>query len=326
MLNTGTSNHYSNWTMKLIIINVAIHLLQLMTMDNVSYLNIVAENGHVFRIERPSVIYYGGLTPYLVVAKGYVWQFFSYLFLHSPAGMIHIFFNMYALLLFGMPIEQLWGTKRFLIYYFFTGIGAGLVIFIINIIMQSATFYAPTIGASGAVFGLLLAFGMLFPDLKLLLFFFIPIKAKHLVILYGGLELMLQLFAGKYSNISHVGHLGGLFFGLLYFAYYRRKGLAFKGKILKAKLKKEDASAEASPFVKSSSKDISLETILQKLKTSGVDSLSDDEFQKIKYMDIMTTDNDNICVEEDFDLNDSYCDKCENVNACLMREIKKYLK
>ena len=143
---------------------------------------------------------------------------------------MHIFFNMYALLLFGIPIEQLWGPKKFLIYYFFTGVGAGITIFVMNLVLGDIGFFIPTIGASGAVFGLLLAFGMLFPEAELLVFFFVPMKAKYLVILYGGIELYLQISSGGQSSVSHLGHLGGLVFGLIYFLVTRRKGIEFKAK------------------------------------------------------------------------------------------------
>jgi membrane associated rhomboid family serine protease len=319
------NNESSNWTMKLIIINVVIYILQIMTIENTTSINLAIGDGRIFQYERSTVLFYGGLTPYLVITKGYVWQFVSYMFLHNSSGMMHIFFNMYALLLFGMPIEQKWGSKKFLFYYFFTGIGAGLTIFIINLIIRDQSMLIPTIGASGAVFGMLLAFGVLFPNVKLLLFFFIPIKAKHLVILYGGIELMLEVFSGKNSSISHIGHLGGLFFGLLFFAYHYRKGIGFKAKVMKAKLSKEDPSQKTNSFTQASAKQSSLVDILKKLKATGPSTLTDDEFQHIKYMDIMHENQSDLCVEDDFDLSDNYCDKCENINACLMREIKKYL-
>ena len=184
------------------------------------------------------------------------YQFITYMFMHGSFG--HIFFNMFALWMFGSVLEQAWGPKRFLIYYMITGIGAGLiqvlVIFIqvhyaeaglsadqiaqvretgFDILQNSQNFGDPlmgklnllynmtTIGASGAVFGLLLAFGMLFPNSLIYLYFFIPIKAKWFVIIYGAIE----LFSGVYntgSNIAHFAHLGGMIFGFFMIVYWKK--------------------------------------------------------------------------------------------------------
>ena len=106
------------------------------------------------------------LFPLLIKEMGWVWQFFTYLFLHG--GIFHLFFNMYALLLFGRPLEERWGGKEFLAFYLATGIGAGIVTFFWHLFSNP---FIPTIGASGAIFGLVLAFGLEFPETVLLLFF-----------------------------------------------------------------------------------------------------------------------------------------------------------
>ncbi|MDM7913927.1 MAG: rhomboid family intramembrane serine protease [Candidatus Eisenbacteria bacterium] len=151
------------------------------------------------------IIFYLGLTPGLVL-HGYVWQLVTYMFLHG--GLFHILFNMLALWMFGSELEYLWGSRRFLQYYFFTGIGAGIT----NVLMQPHSL-VPTIGASGAIYGLLLAFGMFFPDRQILLYFLFPIRAKYFVILFGAIE-FLSLFAR--DGIAHFAHLGGLLFGFLF--------------------------------------------------------------------------------------------------------------
>ena len=136
------------------------------------------------------------------------WQLITYGFLHG--GLNHIFFNMFALWMFGLPIEKAIGTRRFVIYYLVCTVGAGIT----QILVQQATgaFY-PTIGASGAVFGLLLAFGVMWPDSRIFLIFLpIPIKAKWFVLIYAAAELVFGL-TNAMPNIAHFAHLGGLFFG-----------------------------------------------------------------------------------------------------------------
>jgi len=179
-------------------------------------------------------------------------QVISHMFMH--ADFMHIFFNMYALFIFGQALENVWGPKRFLTYYLVTGLGALLlhesVIAIQyynlakmlspealqtiinegssgdypNMIMQTmqGILNTPTMGASGAVFGVLLAFGILFPNTQLMIIFPpIPIKAKYFVLIYGVLELVLA-FAQPGSNIAHFAHLGGMLFGYLLIRYWRK--------------------------------------------------------------------------------------------------------
>ncbi len=139
------------------------------------------------------------------VRHGEVWRLVTYMFLHD--GIFHIGLNMLALWMFGSELEYLWGTKRFIGYYFFTGIGAGIC----------TTLFTshPTIGASGAVYGLLLAFGMTFPNRPILLYFILPIQAKYFVMIFGALEFLRAVF-DQGSGIAHVAHLGGLVFGYVY--------------------------------------------------------------------------------------------------------------
>jgi membrane associated rhomboid family serine protease len=146
------------------------------------------------------------LTPNLVYGRFFVWQLASYLFLHGDLG--HILINMFMLWMFGVEMERLWGARRFLNYYFLTGIGAGIV----------TCFFSPdsrTIGASGAIFGVMLAYGMTFPNRQILFWFIFPMKAKHFVILLAGIELWIS---SQYvsDGIGHFAHLGGMLFGYLY--------------------------------------------------------------------------------------------------------------
>ncbi len=140
-----------------------------------------------------------------------IWQPFTYMFMH--ANLSHLFFNMFALWMFGNTMENFWGTKRFLVYYLVCGLGAGII-----------TMFIPgshTVGASAAVYGLLLAFGMTFPNEYIYLYFLMPIKAKWFVIGYAAIELLQGVFS-TYDGIAHFAHLGGMLFGLLLILWWRK--------------------------------------------------------------------------------------------------------
>ena len=152
------------------------------------------------------------LTPYTVTHQFAVWQLVTYMFLH--AGFWHILFNMFALWMFGCELERTWGSRRFLYYYFITGIGAGLTVVLLSPFSPVAT-----VGASGAIYGVLLAYGLLFPNRIILVpiffFFFFPVPAKILVMILGGIA-FLSALSMPGDTISHVAHLGGLVVGFLY--------------------------------------------------------------------------------------------------------------
>jgi membrane associated rhomboid family serine protease len=170
--------------------------------------------------------YYFGLIPILVWKKYYIWQLATYIFLHG--GITHILFNLLALWMFGGELESLWGSKKFLRYFLFCGIGAGIC----TVILTPYQFI-PVIGASGAIYGILLAFGWLFPNRLIYIYFLFPIPAKYMVIIFGLIELFSSM-QGTGGGIAHLTHLGGLLFGLVYMAfptirlkirreYYKRK-------------------------------------------------------------------------------------------------------
>jgi len=148
------------------------------------------------------------------------WQLLSYAFLHG--SFMHLAFNMLALVMFGAQLEHTWGDRRFLTYYLVCVVGAGLCQLLVGsmAVSQGQGPY-PTIGASGGVFGLLLAYGMLFPNQRVMLLFPpIPMKARTLVILYGVFELSLGL-TGWQPGVAHFAHLGGMLFGWLLIRYWR---------------------------------------------------------------------------------------------------------
>ena len=166
----------------------------------------------------------------------------TYMFLHDTHSFAHIFFNMFAVFMFGRSLEATWGARRYLIFYLVSGIGAALVqeaVWYLQIQAVAANYgfsvmqmvamnpsanQLVTIGASGAVFGVLLAFGMLFPDVPLYVMFVpIPIKAKYFVIFYGLVELFMGVVNFRGDNVAHFAHLGGMLFGLLMILYWRKK-------------------------------------------------------------------------------------------------------
>lgn len=152
------------------------------------------------------------------------WQLVSYAFLHGSFN--HLFFNMFALWMFGLPVERMWGSRRFAGYFGICVVGAGLIQLLVQYI--SGAIY-PTIGASGAVFGLLLAYGVMWPDNRLILIFFpVPIKAKWFVLIYGAAELLFGV-TGAMPQVAHFAHLGGLFFGAgLLWRWGWRPGMTWK--------------------------------------------------------------------------------------------------
>lgn len=147
------------------------------------------------------------------VVHGRLWELVTYMFLHSLGSFWHIFINMLMLYMFGADLERTWGTERFLRYYFFCGAGAGVCVVAGNYL--NGTPNVMTIGASGAIYGLLLAFGMLYPDRQILFSFLFPIPAKYFVMILGGFA-FLSTFGSSGGGVSHVAHLGGMLFGFLY--------------------------------------------------------------------------------------------------------------
>ncbi|MBC8320658.1 MAG: rhomboid family intramembrane serine protease [Bacteroidetes bacterium] len=188
-----------------------------------------------------------------------MWQLVSYMFMHG--GFAHILFNMFALWMFGNVLENVWGPRRFLNYYLITGIGAGIVQIIVAwlrissveadlspeqiaiVIQQGADVLSrgmnyenldmgalnliintPTVGASGAVFGILLAFGMMFPNSLIYVYFAIPVKAKYFVMIYGAIELYMGFSNNPADNVAHFAHLGGMIFGFFLIMFWKKKG------------------------------------------------------------------------------------------------------
>ena len=155
-----------------------------------------------------------GLQPQAVFEQFALWQPVSYMFLHDIGGVGHILINMLSLWMFGTELERTWGTRFFTKYYFVTGIGAAVTSLILSLFLDSI-YYSVTVGASGAIYGLLLGYGMYFPNRPIYLYFVFPIPAKYFVMIVGAIA-FLSALGGPGGGVAHTAHLGGLVVGYLY--------------------------------------------------------------------------------------------------------------
>ena len=163
-------------------------------------------------VYRP-IVDYLGLVPELVVERGWLWQLATYMFLHG--GPVHILFNMLGVWMFGVELERLWGTRFFARYYAITGIGAGLTVVAVGLLPfagTAQTYIDNTVGASGALFGLLLAFAYYYPERPILMFLLFPVPAKYFVVIVGAMAFL----SAPGNQVSEAAHLGGLIVGYLY--------------------------------------------------------------------------------------------------------------
>ncbi|HOX27854.1 MAG TPA: rhomboid family intramembrane serine protease, partial [bacterium] len=214
-----------------------------------------------------------GMTPGLFVKRFYLWQPLTYMFLHG--SFMHIFFNMFFLWMFGTEVEQTMGSRTFGIYYFFCGIGAGLLTCLLNAtVFKSTGFMTPTIGASGAIYGVLIAFGLIFPERMILVFFVLPVKALIFVIGMGLIELYLMVTMPN-GGIAYVAHVGGMLFGLI-FIRYRVAILGFVENILSGRL------ARADGYYDYASAQAKVDLILDKINREGMHKLSRSERNFLK--------------------------------------------
>ena len=258
---------------------------------------------------------------YFQASEFRIYQLVTYMFLHAPGSWFHIFFNMFAVYMFGQVIENSWNSKRFLIFYLITGMGAGLVqecVWFFNLhdllnyqFITDGQTRLPvgeylnifvTIGASGAVFGILLAFGMMFPNVPLFFMFIpIPIKAKYFVVIYGIVELFLGVGNFKGDNIAHFAHLGGMLFGLIMILYWKRKDKTFPLNSLVDKFfnlfkkpvremkatygnEKNPGYSRKSDYDYNAGKNqenAEIDRILEKIKKSGYNCLTEEEKKKL---------------------------------------------
>ena len=208
-----------------------------------------------------------GLVPSLVWSKFKIWQLFTYLFIHS--GIFHIFFNMFVLWMFGKDLESQWGKMEFLLFYFVCGIGAGLIT-----VLFSVNSIVPIVGASGAIYGLLLAYGFTYPNQMVYLYGLVPIKVKYMVLGLGAIAFFASLSASQ-SNVSHITHLSGMIIGLI-FIYFNINWKVIKLWYIRMRLKGLTQQPAKQDNEEAQMKK-QVDKILDKLNDSGWDSLTEQE-------------------------------------------------
>jgi len=241
----------------------------------------------IFLMAPRFVTNYFGLKPAWTLSKLFLWQPLTYMFVHG--GFWHIFINMFILWMFGKELETIWGKKEFFKYYFITGIGSGLITLIFSLGSP-----IPVVGASGAIYGLLVAFGMMFPSRKIYLWFLFPIEAKYLVIIMG-LITFFSTLTGQSGGISHLTHLGGLLIGFLYM-YFKgvdikipslnipKINIKFKNpfkKIIRKVDKDESKTAGIDKYDTDNTLRERMNEILDKINKHGYESLTKQEKQTL---------------------------------------------
>ena len=198
-----------------------------------------------------------GLVPNLILTSYQIWQPLTYIFLHS--GFFHILINMLVLWMFGRELEYRWGKNKFLLYYFITGIGSGLVTILFNPFSL-----IPVVGASGAIYGILTAYTLIYPSRKVFIYGIFPVQIKYMM-LFLGLTAFFASITQVNSSISHLTHLSGMLIGFLYLKWHRIKNLFPKVII-------HDNNSKSSRYNNSKDK---IDLILEKLKIDGWEGLSD---------------------------------------------------
>jgi membrane associated rhomboid family serine protease len=254
--------------------------------------NLVLANVAVFVVSAivgPAFNHLFGLVPQQVLQERWVWQPVTYMFVHG--GFLHLLFNMFMLWMFGMAVEAQWGTVEFLKYYFICGLSVALVKVAV---WPHSTI--PLIGASGAIFGLLVAFAMLYPDSVVYLYFFIPVKAAHVAILCVAMEFFLMLGQGS-GGIDHFAHLTGIGVGYLYIRWWWVLKLRMKEALSRAAeppaqaparrpARRRSAPPQPKPEAVASMEDV--DRVLDKILAKGLDSLTEGEREVMRrYSDRM---------------------------------------
>lgn len=236
----------------LVIINVGMYLLQIITESQLDMIRIF------------------GLSTKTIWPL--IWQPITYMFMHG--GVWHVAINMFILWMFGSELEAIWGKTEFLKYYFVTGIGAGLVWLLFNIGGSNAIL----IGASGAVYGILMAYGLMFPNRIVYLYFLFPVKVKWFVLFIGAIAFFSSMGTG--SNISHLTHLSGMLIGYLYLRFndhWRNIIFNFRKKIVEMKSMQKDRDNQQKMKLQQE-----VDTLLDKANICGWESLSEEEQLKLQ--------------------------------------------
>jgi membrane associated rhomboid family serine protease len=233
------------------------------------------------------IIAFFGLSHNGLILQHHVWQIFTYMFIHI--GWTHVIFNLLGLWMFGGDLENLWGTARFIRYILCTGIGAGICIALLNaytaqpnILPTSANF--PTMGVSGVVFALLLAYGMTWPNKEVLVFFILPVKIKYVVIFFGIFSFFATLDSinGIGDSISHIAHLGGILFGFVILQIWSRRK-AQKIGILTKLIKQHRLNRKKKVIDSRIKAKQMIDDLLEKIAREGISSLSDKEKKDLEW-------------------------------------------
>ncbi len=203
-------------------------------------------------LDNPLVFQFLGLNLNLILSDYYIWQFLTYSFIHSN-GIFHILFNMFILWMFGSELEKLWGSRFFLLYYLSCAFGAAIIyslclfIYVTGFGGDAAILSKPVIGASGAIFGLLYAYGFIYSERIIYLMMFFPIKARHFVLLIAAIELVSLLNSGFSSPVANLAHLGGIVAGIIFLNFWKivqkitiRRWKKLKGSVHLKILKNDD--------------------------------------------------------------------------------------
>lgn len=205
-----------------------------------------------------------GLTPAWVIERGWVWQPLTYMFVHG--GFFHLLFNMFVLWMFGGEIERMWGSSEFLRFYVLCGLGAAALSFM--------GFYDRTVvGASGAVYGILIAFGMLFPNRYIFLWFLIPIKAKYLVGGLAAIEILAGI-SGRGGSVAHLAHIGGMVVGFAYLKWWRGGNAAAR---LVTRWRRRHLEVVQGGGGRAPRVEAEIDRILDKISEQGLSSLTPEE-------------------------------------------------
>ena len=231
----------------LIIINVGLFLLRFVAKSQIDLAGIF------------------GLSPNTVWPM--IWQPITYMFIHGD--LFHVLINMFVLWMFGSEMESIWGRTQFLRYYFLTGVGSGLVWLLFN----AGQSYSVLIGASGAIYGILIAYGMMFPNRTVYLYFMIPIKVKWFVVFLGAVAFLSSF--NNNTNISHLTHLSGMVIGFVYLRYY------WHWKDFRFSVHKQIEEFRSSISSKRDQKKIEMQNevdqLLDKINETGYDNLTEEE-------------------------------------------------
>ena len=237
---------------------------------NLLIVNIAAFIPYLLPSVRGYLIGLGSLIPSYTFFGGQVWRLATYMFIHG--GPFHLAFNMLALWMFGVELEQYWGSRKFTVFYFAAGIGAGL--FSLLLIFSPAMRFVPIVGASGAILGILTMYAYYFPDRTLLMFFVFPMPVRLAVAVIGLISLVLSM--GTLGGIAHITHLGGIVVALLYIRFNRPVSAWLDSQRRHHRERQMRSNAEDNARRDRYFRDV-IDPILAKLSKSGMDSLTKQE-------------------------------------------------